>query len=325
MAFGAPPIPRFENSKEKEPPYKLEIVFFETNFNTTEDLLNGLAKLEKNEGNNAAIVLDEYQMKADDVIDNAHQISEEVVKKGYDLVMAPDSQNNSSETQKVSWEKRIEQLKQNNISFEEGDEPREWFETIGFFFGKDGQIYAFPKMWEKKSVHQIPGRDIGVTICGEIHNIKPEETEGVNVIYNPSRERDDPYMQFRMMGLLNPNMSREDVVELWYHHMPGDRGDLDKEYDWEEQDTKEAREYYSLENRKKRFNAKIDDLVAMVNNPKEDSMYMRKVKENFPDMKIPIIRADADCSGIVNPGDSTRLKSIEKRDGYSKWSFEFQK
>ncbi len=127
------------------------------------------------------------------------------------------------------------------------------------------------------------------------------------------------------MGLLNPNMTREDVVELWYQRMPGDRGDLDKEYEWDDQDSAEWRESYSLENRKNRFNAQIDELFAMTKNPQEDSMYMRKMKENFPDMKIPIIRADAGSSGIVNPGNSTKIQSIEKKDGYSKWSFEFQK
>ncbi len=317
-------VPRFENSKEQEPSYKLETVFFETNFKTANDLLKGLVKLEKSLDPNAAIVLDEYQLKTDDVIANARQISSAVQEKAYDLIMAPDSQNSSDS--RTSWEARIEQLKENGIVFEEGSTPRDWFETIGFFFGKDGLVYAFPKMWEKKSVHRIPGRDVGVTICGEIHTIKPEETKDLSLIYNPSREGDDPYMEFRMMGLLNPNMTREEIIELWYQRSPGSRGDLEKkEYDWDEYDTEESREYYSLENRKKRFEQRIDELTEMVQNHRSDSMYMRKVKEQFPDIKVPIIRADAGCSGIVNPGDSTQLKKIEKKDGYSKWSFEFQK
>ncbi len=151
LAYMSFEVPQIENSKEQEPPYKLETVFFETSFKTTGDLLDGLAKLEKAVGDNPAIVLDEYQLKTDDVIINANHISVAVIEKGYDLVMAPDSRNNTGEdTERVTWEKRIEQLQQHNIQFEQGSEPREQFETIGFFFGKDGLIYAFPKMWEKK-------------------------------------------------------------------------------------------------------------------------------------------------------------------------------
>jgi len=70
-------------------------------------------------------------------------------------------------------------------------------DSVGFYFGRDGSTYAFPKQWEDVPVHRIPDTNTGVSICGEVNNIKPEHLEGISLLLNPSRENDDPFMRAR--------------------------------------------------------------------------------------------------------------------------------
>lgn len=69
--------------------------------------------------------------------------------------------------------------------------------SVGFYFGSDGSIYAFPKQWEDVPVHRIPNTNIGVSICGEVNHIKPEHLKCIGLLLNPSRENDDPFMRAR--------------------------------------------------------------------------------------------------------------------------------
>ncbi|MBN2065998.1 MAG: hypothetical protein JW771_04220 [Candidatus Thermoplasmatota archaeon] len=69
--------------------------------------------------------------------------------------------------------------------------------SVGFYFGSDGSIFAFPKQWEDVPVHRIPNTNIGVSICGEVNYVKPEHLEDIDILLNPSRENDDPFMRAR--------------------------------------------------------------------------------------------------------------------------------
>lgn len=83
--------------------------------------------------------------------------------------------------------------------FIDSDYTKDDFEadSIGFYFGSGGFIYAFPKQWEDVPVHRIPNTNVGISICGEINHIKPEHLGGIDVLLNPSQENDDPFIRAR--------------------------------------------------------------------------------------------------------------------------------
>jgi hypothetical protein len=308
------------NIQEKGAIQKLEVLFFSP-MEKAQNLIERLGSLPRAEGENNTIMLSEYDIEIADAILHAKDISTVLSGKNRDLVMAPNTRD------ALPWTDIVESLKKQGISYENSEpNPESRLDSIGLYFDSKGMIYAFPKMWSKQSVHKIPGTHVGVTICGEVHTIKPEEVQDIEILLNPSCETDDPFIKFRMAGLLNPDLSREDVIALYYEYDPGLKYALDEDY-WRTVKIEPGdEEYYSRENREKRFNEKIDHVWDFVKNPRQDSMYVtQKLKKSFPDIKIPIIRSDYGASGVLNPGDSVDLKKVKKEQGYSQWSFEFKK
>lgn len=308
------------NTQERGTLQKVEILFFNP-MEKAQNLIEHLSSLPKVESGNNTIMLSEYDIEVADVILHAKEISRMLNGKNRDLVMAPNTRD------AIPWATIVESLKKEGISYE-NSEPNldSRLDSVGLYFNSEGMIYAFPKMWAKKSVHKIPGTHVGVTICGEVHTIKPEEVEDVEILLNPSCEADDPFIKFRMAGLLNPDLSREDIINLYHEYDPASKYALDEEYWKTAKVDSEDLEYFSRENREKRFNEKIDHIFNLVKNPRQDSIYVtEKLKKKFPDIKIPIIRSDYGASGILNPSESTDLTKVEKQQGYSQWSFEFKK
>lgn len=308
------------NIQEKGVLQKIEILFFNP-VEKAQNLIERLSSLPKAERENNTIMLSEYDIEVVDAIFHAKDISKALHGKNRNLVMAPNTRD------VMPWANIVEDLQKQGISYENSEpSPESRLDSIGLYFDSKGMIYTFPKMWGKQSVHKIPGTPVGVTICGEVHTIKPEEVEDIEILLNPSCEADDPFIKFRMAGLLNPDLSREDVIALYYEYDPASKYTLDEDY-WKTVKIEPGdEEYYSHENREKRFNEKIDHVWDFVKNPRQDSMYVtQKLKKSFPDIKIPIIRSDYGASGVLNPGDSVDLKNVKKSQGYSQWSFEFKK
>jgi len=70
-------------------------------------------------------------------------------------------------------------------------------DSIGFYFGKNGTAYAFPKQWQDGPIHRIPETKLIVSICGEINHLNADELSEKTIVLNPSREDDDPFMRAR--------------------------------------------------------------------------------------------------------------------------------
>jgi hypothetical protein len=311
-----------EGKIEKEKQLKLDVLFLH-GCKTADDVLSRIDELMEG-GDVETLMLDEYELEVNDVINSGDRLSAVAQEKTINIVMAPD--NNDENQKTVSWEDRKQQLQAAGISFEEDTIPEDGrLETIGFFFGKDGRKYAFPKMmWGARSVHKIPETDIGVTICGEINHIKPEELEDIRVLYNPSREADDPYLKYRMLGLSNPNITREEIVqEMMKDDFYASYLDDSK---WSEDDEIYDPKLDSREAREKRFNESADKLWQIAREDKyKNSMYVENIGTILSDKKIPVVRCDGDnASGLLNPLKGMEGTKIEYGDRYGRLKSTFQ-
>ena len=257
-----------------------------------------------------------------------------------DIVLAADNQHRQvgDEFQQVPWEVRKKEI-QNAGAFllDEGIRPEEVKDSIGFFFSKDGSIYAFPKTWEHP-IHQIPNTKIAVAVCGEISYLKPEdlqELQNIDLIYNPSREGDDPYLRYRMIGLANPNITDKEVDILLQQEgeetellnaRNSDYSNLDPHYRklMEEMDAEEALKPQSSaedERRKMEHSTNIKDIIQnQKNNP---SMYVRNLVDVLSSKHIPVIRSDGkNTSGILNPSEA-KVKTLGYHDTFTRMELSF--
>lgn len=293
------------NIQESEPQSQIE-VYFPDSLRTVENLLTRLQEVRTEGG--TTFLLKEYDLKFSDVIQEAQNILRTAMQKGVNVIMAPDNHESGNS---VSWEQRKLQLQEAGIEFEADVVPIDGrMETIGFYFGSEGKIFAFPKSWELRPVHKIPSTEIGVSICGEIGSLTDEDLKGVKVVYNPSREADDPDIKFRMMGLANPNITREDISnellkDEYYQSLTDDS--LNHEAD----------EYYnpqtdSPEARKGRFDVAVSKAYKIAREQKSDtSIYAKNIHTT-----IPIIRSDSDrTNGVLNPFGGLKIDNLESSDG----------
>lgn len=88
----------------------------------------------------------------------------------------------------------------NQPPFQTSFDPDTWSPpSVGFYFGSNGSAYAFPKQAPTKGVHFVPGTRLGISICGEMNQVKGEQLKGIDVLANPAREDDDPFIQAKNM------------------------------------------------------------------------------------------------------------------------------
>lgn len=310
--------PEHQESKlEKEIILDLNIVSL--NHCKTIDEMIRVVEDASREGRVDTVMLSEYNFKAAEVLAELKKIEALAKDKSVDIILAPDSHD-------MSWEEFQKRFQGEGRTIEQdGFDNRDSIGIFGIFVGKNGMTFAFPKSGDRKPVHKIPDTSIGVTICGEIHSIQPKDLEGVSILYNPSREADDPLLKFRMLQKYGDQpLTREAVAHLlskidFYKALLDDSknpkpGDSDYNPDL---DTREARE--------RRFNEAVERTLQEASDPKA-SIYVRKIEEALQQHGIPVVRCDInECTGVLNPSSDVKIEGLEYKDAYTKFNLKKEK
>jgi hypothetical protein len=313
--------PKFE-SREKEPALDLKIVSL--NYCSTVDEMVERIAAAKQEEEIDSVVLGEYNFKVEEVVSQLEKIKEAAQKNNASIIMAPDNQFGRD----VSWGQIKKEFQEKGATTEETTMPDEHNpETIGVFVDKTGFVYAFPKTWHlpevHKPVHKIPNTKIGVTICGEIGEIQSADLENINVLYNPSREGDDPYLKFRMLHRHGQEpLTREAVVSIlmedtFYQNLLDDSKNNPTDPDYiEEYDSRAARE--------RKFNDAAERYLAAAADPR-DSIYVKEIAEALKERNIPVVRTDGDTTGVLNQLPDAKIQDLEYRDNFVRYNLIIEK
>ena len=304
---------------ERSPDHRLEIVF-PGKCETVDSLLARLDSITRG-ADDITVLLQEFDLNFDEVFSRNMDIADKAKEKHLTIIMAVENRIKSTGVG-VDWEQRLGELSGKGIETETNANPlSNGADSIGFYFDGSGRVYCFPKSWQNHPVHKIPGTKIGVTICGEIGHVKPEDIDGLDVLYNPSREADDPYLTYRMMGLCNPNVTRDDIIQEMrtgsnrsiYLEMLDDSV-------WEKFKTEHPdlynEEFDSHISREKRFNAAVDEYWRIAREHNRDSSgYVRSFSERAKQNRLPVIRADmSDVDGVLNPFDGLNVEIKKSTD-----------
>jgi len=302
-----------ETKFEKEKVLDLNIISL--NHCKTIDEMISIVETASREGHVDTVMLAEYNFKVDAVLDELKKIEALARDKHVDIILAPDSHD-------MSWEEFQKQfLGEGRTVEQDGVDSRD---SIGIFVGKNGLTFAFPKSWHKKPVHKIPNSKVGVTICGEIGTIKPEDLEGINILYNPSQEADDRYLKFRMLQRYgNQPLTKEAVAQLllekeYYKALLDDSqyDPNDPEY-VHESDTREARE--------RQFNEAVERTFQAASDPKA-SFYVKEIEEALQEKGIPVVRCDGpNCTGVLNPTSDVEIENLEYKGAYTRFKLKKEK
>lgn len=321
--FMNPDTRRFNPEATREVKKQAE---FSVAFLTWCESVDGLAqKLEAaaKEGRLDTVMLTEYDLTIEDVNANLRRISEIARQKMVDIILAADNKHRQigKDFKQIPWNDRKREIEEAGaVSLDEEIDPKEVMDSVGYFFGKDGRVYAFPKTWEHP-LHQIPDSRIAVAVCGEIGYLKPEDIaklDDVDVIYNPSREGDDPFLRYRMIGLSNPDITDEEIhAELMKDE--GFRNLAEGKYessDEEEEELKDAKP--TPEEPRQRYQNWFSQISAIIREQKSDpSMYVRRITKALAANGIPVIRSDVgQNSGILNPSPKTKIKELKYQPEY---------
>lgn len=303
-----------EVNVEREKTLDLNIVSL--NYCKTIDEMIERVETASREGPVDTVMLSEYNFKADEVLAELKKIEALAMDKSVDIILAPDSHD-------MDWEEFQKRFQGEGRAVEQDAFDNR--DSIGIFVGKNGLTFAFPKSGDRKPVHKIPDTSIGVTICGEINSIQPKDLEGVSILYNPSREADDPLLKFRMLQKYGDQpLTREAVAHLlseidFYKALLDDSknpkpGDSDYNPDL---DTREARE--------RRFNEAVEKTLQEASDPKA-SIYIRKIEEALQQHGIPVVRCDInECTGVLNPSSDVKIEGLEYKDAYAKFNLKKEK
>jgi len=313
---------KFE-SREQEP--ELDVNIVSLNYCQSVDEMIERIEAAKTEGAVDSVVLGEYDFKVEEVLSELTNIQETARQNNVDIILAPGNQFGRD----VSWGQIKQEFQEHAATIEEtamSDEHKP--ETIGVFVSKTGFTYVFPKTWHLKEVHRpvhkIPNSKVGVTICGEIGHIKPEDLENIDILYNPSREGDDPYLKFRMLHRHGAEpLTREKIksilLEDTYYRSLLD----DSQYDPQSPDY--IVEYDSREARERKFEEAVDNHLAAAADPK-NSMYVKQIEEALRERNIPVVRTDGTRStGILNQIPKAKVKRLEYREGYTRFNLAVEK
>lgn len=279
----------------------------------------------KKVGDMDSVLLGEYDFKVEEVLSELKKIREAARQNNVDIILTPDNQFGRN----VTWGEVKKEFQGHEATIEETTMPDEHKpETIGVFVDKTGFVYVFPKTWHLKEVHKpvhrIPNTKIGVTICGEIGHIKPEDLEEINVLYNPSREGDDPYLKFRMLHRygIEP-LTREKIASILMEDDYYKNSLDDSQYDPNSPDYNP--EYDSREARERKFNAAVEHHLAKATDSK-NSMYIKQIEEALRERNIPVVRTDgARSTGLLNQLQNTKINGLEYREGYARYNLTLEK
>lgn len=340
-----------ENNIEKEKSLDLNIVSF--NHCDSIDQMIDTVKKAFLENQIDTVILGEYNFTVNEILEEIEKIQNLAKEKEIDIILAPD---NNESGQKLTWNELKQELHDSNVDTEQTSLDNNYKpETIGIFIGKNGLTYAFPKTWHRKEVHnpvhKIPGTSVGVTICGEIRHIKPEDLDGVTILYNPSREGDDPYLKYRML-LKYKNATKEDISkalrqESQYGHLTESEADHKKRIMEEDNNffvqlknifgEKEAKKIMeedrndqeqnddSIEARRKKFNKIVEEHLENASDT-NSSIYVNKIEEVLREKEIPVIRCDGTKStGILNPLPVIEVSELEYKNDYARYNLKLEK
>jgi len=342
-----------ESKVEKEKTLDLNIVSL--NYCESIDQMIELVEQATIEGHIDTVMLGEYNFTVDEILGDLAKIQSLAKSKNVNVILAPD---NNEMGRKLTWDELKQQLQNQGVNIEQTSLSGDYKpETIGIYIGKNGFTYAFPKTWHREEVHnpvhKIPGTTIGVTICGEIGHIQPEDLEGINILYNPSREGDDPSLKYRMM-VKYINATKEDIAKALsqegeygyllesdedYQRRTKESADrfyrqakemFDKKTAQEmiERDKEhEAKEDNSVGARRKKFDQIVEDVYAnAVSSQESDSMYARGISDALRKANIPVARCDGKrTTGILNQLPDMEVGDLEYNDGYTKFSLKIEK
>ena len=344
----------YQDSKvEKEKTLDLNIVSL--NYCESIDQMVELVEQATFEGRVDMVMLGEYNFTVDEILGDLAKIQSLAKSKNVDIILAPD---NNEAGRKLTWDELKQQLQDQEINIEQTSLSGDYRpETVGIYIGKNGFTYAFPKTWHREEVHnpvhKIPGTTIGVTICGEIGHIQPEDLEGINILYNPSREGDDPSLKYRMMVKYG-NANKEDIAKaLSQEEEYGYLLESDEDYqrrmkesadrfyrqakemfdektaqEMIERDKEhEAKEDNSVRARRKKFDQIVEEVYAnAVNLQDADSMYTRDISDVLRKANVPIVRCDGKrTTGILNQLPGMKVEDLEYKDGYTQYSLKIEK
>jgi len=301
------------------------------------------------------VMLGEYNFTVDEILSELEKVQKLAISKNVDIILAPD---NNESGHKLTWEELKQQLQDHGVNIEQTSLTGDYQpETIGFYVSKNGFTYAFPKTWHREEVHnpvhKIPDTTIGITICGEIGHIQPQDLEGINILYNPSREGDDPSLKYRMMVKYG-NATKEDIAKALAQEGEHDyllESDEDYQRRMEESDDlfyrqakemfdektaqemidrekeHEAKEDNSIEARRKKFDQIVDEVYTKaINSQNSDSMYARNITSVLKQLNVPIARCDGRrTTGILNQLPDMKVEDLEYTDAYTKYHLKMEK
>lgn len=323
------PFQQSENRAEKEKHEKRGVGFL-FGCQTVKDLERAIDSISAESELDLAM-LDEYDLTIEDVLSNTKIISELAKKHKLDIVMAP-----AYEKEDAPWSTRRNEIIESGAKLlDEGIDEDEIRDSIGYFFDKDGNVYAFPKAWG--SIHLIPNTKTAVAICGEIGYLKPEQFENldINLILNPSKEDDDPCLHYRMMGFFNPNITDDEIhAELRKNRYLNDLAEgrfVTPDYSHLDEHSKTILEEYdksqpmpSTEELKQEYQDKFNKIKAIIKEQgNASSMYVKKIRNILEAKKIIVLRCDGpETTGILNPSQDVKIDSLEYAQNYYKMSID---
>ncbi|MSU75619.1 MAG: hypothetical protein EXS55_03840 [Candidatus Magasanikbacteria bacterium] len=302
-----------ESRMEKEGALNLNIVSL-NHCKTIDDMI-GIVETASREGRVDTVILAEYNFKVDEVLAELKNIEALAKDQSVDIILAPDSHD-------MNWEEFQKRFQSEGRAVEKNDYNNR--DSIGIFVGKNGLTFAFQKSWQSNPVHKIPNTSIGVTICAEIGIIKPKDLEGISILYNPSREADDPFLKFRMLQKYsNPPLTREAVARLLledeYYKALLD----DSQYD--PNDPEYVPELDTREGRERQFNEAVEKTLQKASDPKA-SIYVRKIEKALRERGIPVVRCDGpSCTGLLNPLSDVKIEGLEYKDAYTRFNLTKEK
>jgi len=335
-----------DSSKEAEKHRNFEVATINIcRLKTIEELRQHIDAI-KNKTNLDTIMTTEFSFEIVYTIEHLDEFKELAKEMRANLIIAPDTYHELSK-ERSTWKKIKELLENNNVDIENSDFPNDRAPTsIGLFINKNGKVFAFPKFPFGIHLHHIPHTDIGVTICGEILGIKPEELEGIRVIYNPAEEHDDITVRFRMAQEAKGGpLTREEleILALKEKYMQLLLADEKTYEEYARKNNESLRkqigdekfeelfgneplvdESESVEERRRDFDRHIDRLTERLSDD-YDSFYVQKapgLADALREKKIPVIRADGMAnSGILNKFDGMKLKDVDSQPQFTRISF----
>lgn len=298
---------------EKALSMKVEFLF---RCNSVQDLITHIETTSK-EGSIDAILLGEFEIPLDEVVNNMELIAVIAKNKKVAIILAPRIKpwnSNDNSTNWDVWQQKKIAIAQNSASILDDEiKQSEIGDSVGFYFDLNGNSYAFPKSG-KYHIHKIPGTKVGISICAELNDATPDDIESldVKIIYNPSLEANDNDAAYRMIGLENPNITEADLDSL----LENDAYVLGVLRDGQEditpvehedpyikkllEETKEPP--ISKEEVKKRISEYKERIKNIIQNQSmNSSFYVEHIKEALAKKNILVLRTDGTSSGIMNP------------------------